>query len=136
MDKQALQNSLDSLITEYMANNPRSGEMFERAKESLPGGNTRTGAYMRPFPIYVERGEGVYFYDLDGHRLLDFVNNNTALILGHAHPAIVEALQDRVAKGTAFLDQHPLKSKWRSCYGNGCHLWNDFASVALELRRC
>ena len=43
-----------------------------------------------------------YFYDLDGHRLLDFVNNNTALILGHAHPAIVEALQDRVAKGTAF----------------------------------
>ena len=38
MDKQALQNSLDSLITEYVANNPRSGEMFERAKESLPGG--------------------------------------------------------------------------------------------------
>ncbi|CAI7999714.1 Glutamate-1-semialdehyde 2,1-aminomutase [Geodia barretti] len=64
---------------------------------------------MRPFPIYVERGEGVYFYDLDGHRLLDFVNNNTALILGHAHPAIVEALQDRVAKGTAFSRPTPLE---------------------------
>ena len=102
MDKQALQNSLDSLITEYVANNPRSREMFERAQESLPGGNTRTGAYMRPFPIYIERGEGVYFYDLDDHRLLDFVNNNTALILGHAHPTIVDALQKRVAKGTAF----------------------------------
>ena len=102
MDKQALQNSLDSLVTEYVANNPRSREMFKRAQESLPGGNTRTGAYMHPFPIYIERGEGVYFYDLDDHRLLDFVNNNTALILGHAHPAIVEALQDRVAKGTAF----------------------------------
>ena len=51
MDKQALQNSLDSLITEYVTNNPRSGEMFERAKASLPGGNTRTGAYMSPFPF-------------------------------------------------------------------------------------
>ena len=37
MDKQALQNSLDGLITEYVANNPRSGEMFERAQESLRG---------------------------------------------------------------------------------------------------
>ena len=87
MDKQALQNSLDSLITEYVANNPRSGEMFERAKESLPGGNTRTGAYMSPFPIYIERGEGVYFYDLDGHRLLDFGQQQHSFDSGSRPPS-------------------------------------------------
>ena len=102
MNKQQMQMSLDGLIAEYTANNPRSKEMFERAKNSLPGGNTRTGAYMAPFPLYIDRGEGVHFIDLDGHRLLDFVNNNTALILGHAHPIVVEALKARVAKGTAF----------------------------------
>ena len=100
--KQEIQKSLDRLVEEYVANNPRSQQMFERAKKSLPGGNTRTGAYMAPFPPYAERGEGVYFIDLDGHRLLDFTNNNTALILGHAHPVIVKALQERVAQGTAF----------------------------------
>ena len=102
MVKQQIQNSLDNLVAEYTAKNPRSREMFERAKGSLPGGNTRTGAYMDPFPIYVDRGEGVHFIDLDGHCLLDFVNNNTALILGHAHPVVVEALKDRVVTGTAF----------------------------------
>ena len=100
--KQQLQSLLDSEVAEYVAQNPRSREMSERAKQSLPGGNTRTGAYMPPFPVYIDRGEGVYLIDLDGHRLLDFVNNNTALILGHAHPAIVDALQARVAQGTGF----------------------------------
>ena len=95
MNKQQMQMSLDGLIAEYTANNPRSKEMFERAKNSLPGGNTRTGAYMAPFPLYIDRGAGVHFIDLDGHRLLDFVNNNTALILGHAHPIVVEALKER-----------------------------------------
>ncbi len=97
-----IQASLDGLIAEYMDNNPRSRQMFERARVSLPGGNTRTGVYFEPFPIYADRGEGVYLIDLDDHRLLDFVNNNTALILGHAHPDVVVALQDRVAKGTGF----------------------------------
>ena len=47
--------------------------------------------------------------DLDGHSLVDFVNNNTALILGHAHPAVVEALQEQIARGTAFSRPTPLE---------------------------
>ena len=97
-----METSLEKLIAEYKAQNPCSREMFERARQSLPGGNSRTGVYMAPFPMYAESGEGVYLVNLDGHRLLDFVNNATALILGHAHPAVVAALQERVAKGTAF----------------------------------
>ena len=93
---------LDEEIAAYAARNPRSRETFARAKASLPGGNTRTGVYIDPFPIYADYGEGTYLCDLDGHRLLDFVNNNTALPLGHAHPDIVAALGEQIARGTGF----------------------------------
>ena len=93
---------LEELITRYQSENSRSKQLFERAQNALPGGNTRTGVHISPFPIYAEKGEGVHLTTVDGHRLLDFVNNNTALILGHAHPAIVKALQERIALGTGF----------------------------------
>ena len=91
---------LDEEIAQYAARNPESRAMFERAKQSLPGGNTRTGVHIDPFPIYADYGAGTYLYDVDGRQLLDFVNNNTALPLGHAHPEIVAALQEAVARGT------------------------------------
>ena len=97
-----IKDLLDEEIAQYAAVNPRSRKMFARAQESLPGGNTRTGVHIDPFPIYADYGEGTYLHDLDGHRLLDFVNNNTALPLGHAHPEIVAALQAQVARGTGF----------------------------------
>ena len=101
--------SLDQLLATYEQNNPNSKQLFQRAQNSLPGGNTRTGAYFPPFPIYIERGEGPFLIDADGHRLIDFVNNQTALILGHAHSDIVRELQQQVAKGTAFSRPTPLE---------------------------
>jgi glutamate-1-semialdehyde 2,1-aminomutase len=94
--------SIDQLLATYAENNPNSKQLFQRAQESLPGGNTRTGTFFPPFPIYIDRGEGPYLVDVDGHELIDFVNNQTALILGHAHPEVVRALQEQTAKGTAF----------------------------------
>ncbi len=94
--------SLEEVVAEYTARNPLSHQMHQRARRSLPGGNTRSGVNVDPFPIYADSGEGVYLRNLDGHRLLDFVNNATSLILGHADPMIVEALQNQVARGTAF----------------------------------
>lgn len=94
--------SLEEVVAEYTARNPRSHEMHQRAWRSLPGGNTRSGVNIDPFPIYADSGQGVYLQDLDGHQLLDFVNNASSLILGHADPEIVEALQNRIARGTAF----------------------------------
>ncbi len=109
MDRQDVQKALDLLVTEYQARNPRSRELFERARKSLPGGNSRTGVYMAPFPFYAERGDGVYLFDADGHALLDFINNNTAMVLGHSHPAVVQAIQNQVTKGTGFSRPNALE---------------------------
>ena len=102
IDTASILASLEDVVAEYTARNPRSLEMHQRARRSLPGGYTRSGVNIDPFPIYAASGEGVYLRDLDGHRLLDFVNNASSLILGHAHPAVVEALQRQVARGTGF----------------------------------
>jgi glutamate-1-semialdehyde 2,1-aminomutase len=94
--------NVDSLVAEYEARNPTSRQLYERARDVLPGGNTRTGAWFDPFPPYIDHAAGVYLFDVDGHELLDFAFNNSSLILGHAHPAVVEAIQEQAARGTAY----------------------------------
>ncbi|MEE2752736.1 MAG: aminotransferase class III-fold pyridoxal phosphate-dependent enzyme [Candidatus Latescibacterota bacterium] len=95
--------TIDQLISDYRDQNANSYRLFQRAQFSLPGGNTRTGVYLDPFPVYLKRGAGVHVTDVDGNERLDFVNNATALILGHGHPAIVDAIRDRIQYGTAFF---------------------------------
>lgn len=80
----------------------QSGKLYDRAEKVMPGGITRIQPWQDPFPIYAARGEGAYVVDVDGTRRLDLLNNFASLIHGHAHPAVVEAVQKRVALGTAF----------------------------------
>jgi glutamate-1-semialdehyde 2,1-aminomutase len=75
---------------------------YDRALASLPGGNTRTTVFMKPYPIYAARGEGCRVWDLDGNEYIDCINNFTSLIHGHAHPALVEAAKRQLALGSAF----------------------------------
>ena len=80
----------------------RSNAIYERAKRSLPGGNTRTTVYMKPYPIYAARGAGCRVWDVDDVSRIDCINNFTSLIHGHAHPVLVEAATKQLALGTAF----------------------------------
>jgi glutamate-1-semialdehyde 2,1-aminomutase len=80
----------------------RSQAMNDRAKASLPGGNTRTTVFMKPYPIYAERGEGCRVWDLDGVARIDCNNNYTSLIHGHAHPGLIAAAAEQMKRGTAF----------------------------------
>jgi glutamate-1-semialdehyde 2,1-aminomutase len=80
----------------------KSAELFARAQDVMPGGNTRTTVYMAPYPPYAAFGEGCWVTDVDGDRRLDCLNNYTALIHGHAHPAIVEVATRRLAQGSSF----------------------------------
>lgn len=104
--------NMDQLIAEYRDQNARSQQLFKQAQTSLPGGNTRTGVYVNPFPIYTQKGNGCYVTDADNNERLDFVNNATALILGHAHPTVTQALHQRIAQGTAFFGPTELEITW------------------------
>ena len=86
----------------YPEGTVRSRALHERARRSLPGGNTRTTVYMKPSPIYAVRGAGCRVFDADGVARIDCINNFTALIHEHAHPALIEAAQLQLARGAAF----------------------------------
>jgi glutamate-1-semialdehyde 2,1-aminomutase len=102
--RQRLAQKFDSAeeLAEYQRQNPASLSRFEQAKAVIPGGNTRLTAYFAPYPFYAVKGEGSRIYDLDGNVRLDFYNNATSLIFGHAYPPVVAAISDQASKGTAF----------------------------------
>ena len=66
----------------------------------MPGGDTRTGTFHLPYPLFIARGEGCHLWDADGHQYLDVLNNFTSLVHGHGHTAVVRAIADQTAKGT------------------------------------
>ena len=81
---------------------PKSGEMYERARRSMVGGVASSYQVRDPWPIYLSEGRGSRVWDVDGTERIDFHNGFGSMVQGHAHPAIVRAVQDRVAKGTHF----------------------------------
>ena len=83
----------------------RSREIFERAEKVLVGGvNSPVRAFrsVGGEPLIIERGSGQYLYDADGNELLDYVCSWGAMILGHANPAISEAIAEQARRGTSF----------------------------------
>lgn len=83
----------------------RSKAAFEEARKVLPGGvNSPVRAFRSVglTPVFVERGEGSRIYDIDGQSYIDYVGSWGPLILGHAHPEVIRAIQQTAAKGTSF----------------------------------
>jgi glutamate-1-semialdehyde 2,1-aminomutase len=89
-------------VAAYRARTPRSAAMFERATAVLPGGSTRTTVYAPPYPPYLQSGSGIHVRDVDGNDYRDFLGNYTSLILGHANPAVVTAVEAQARRGSAF----------------------------------
>jgi len=92
----------DDLRAAYRARTPRSAAMFERATAVLPGGSTRTTTFAPPYPPYLDSGAGIHVRDVDGNDYRDFLGNYTSLILGHAHPDVVRAVEAQARRGSAF----------------------------------
>lgn len=76
----------------YPNNESNSAKLYDRALHVEPGGNSRHTVYFPPYPIYAVRAEGARVWDADGVARLDLINNYSALIHGHNHPKIVEAV--------------------------------------------
>jgi glutamate-1-semialdehyde 2,1-aminomutase len=83
-----------------------SKRWYERACESLVGGVSSQFRAGAPHPMFYERAEGAFIWDVDGNRLLDFTLSQGPLILGHSHPAVLEAMDAAMRRGQLFAGQH------------------------------
>jgi glutamate-1-semialdehyde 2,1-aminomutase len=81
-----------------------SDKLYCRAQHVLPGGTTRVTVKRTPIPIYMERGEGAYMFDVDGNKYLDFVSNYTVLIHGHAFPPVSDAIKAQLEHGSCYAN--------------------------------
>ncbi len=89
-----------------MSNSPTQSELlFSRGQKVIPGGvnsPVRAAKGVGTFPLFIERAEGSKIYDADGQEYIDYVGSWGPLILGHAHPRIIEAIRQAALKGTSF----------------------------------
>ncbi|HET9725395.1 MAG TPA: aspartate aminotransferase family protein [Gemmatimonadales bacterium] len=89
-------------MSRLLARTPRSAQLFERATRTLPFGVVSSFQKMQPYPIYVTHGRGSHVWDQDGTEYLDFHCGFGAMVVGHAHPRIVEAIHEAASRGTHF----------------------------------
>src|SRR5215467_14554101 len=96
-------SDLDAALTEareqYAASRPHSARIHARAREVLPGGNTRSVLFYTPFPTAMTRGERCFLEDADGRRYIDFCGEYTAGLFGHSEPRIKAALHAAIDRG-------------------------------------
>jgi glutamate-1-semialdehyde 2,1-aminomutase len=84
------------------ANTEVSAQYYNRAKKHMVNGVPSSYQTRDPWPIYLSHGKGSKVWDVDGTEMIDFHNGFGSMVQGHAHPAIVTAVQERVALGTHF----------------------------------
>lgn len=80
----------------------RSDEMWHQAKEYIAKGVPSSFHDAPPQPIFISRGRGGHVWDVDGNEYIDFHNGFGVMLVGHAHPLIVEVLSERIRNGTHF----------------------------------
>ncbi|RXZ84546.1 glutamate-1-semialdehyde-2,1-aminomutase [Paenibacillaceae bacterium] len=93
------------MANEQVRYDEHSRVAFEQAKQVIPGGvNSPVRAFKSVglTPVYIDRGQGARVYDIDGNSYIDYVMSWGPLIAGHAHPEVIEALQQTAIKGTSF----------------------------------
>jgi glutamate-1-semialdehyde 2,1-aminomutase len=102
---------LDDLIQDeerrFLERAPQAGTYADKASQYLPGGVTSSWQISRPRPIWIESGRGSKVWDVDGNEYIDYHGGYGAMLAGHAHPAIVNAVTERVRKGTHFSQPTP-----------------------------
>jgi glutamate-1-semialdehyde 2,1-aminomutase len=82
-----------------------SKRLFERAQKSIPGGvNSPVRAFkgVGGTPVFIEKAQGAYLYDVDGNQYIDFIASWGPMILGHAHPPVIRAIIEKAADSTSF----------------------------------
>src|SRR5262245_53329447 len=100
------------LETLYRERFPASAKLYDRARQLFPDGVTHDARFLLPFPVYIDRAQGSKKYDRDGNEIIDYWMGHGALLLGHGHPAVVQAVQEQVALSTHPGACHELEIEW------------------------
>jgi len=105
--------SSESLVSEYIRTHRRSAVLHEHAVHKFPaGGATHIARVMDPFRPFITNAKGSHKWDVDGNEYIDYIMGHGALILGHSHPAVVAAVQEQMANGVHYGENHELEVKW------------------------
>jgi glutamate-1-semialdehyde 2,1-aminomutase len=98
--------NLDAIIAtesrRFVERQPKSRDAVERAASALAGGTTSNWQIADPQPVWVSHGVGAHVFDVDGNEYADFHGGYGVSLAGHAHPAVVRAVEQRVRRGTHF----------------------------------
>ncbi len=94
MSDKLLVQCANEIEDEYRQKTKKSMEMLKTSSKFVSGGVTRDTNWWKPYPVFVENGDGCHLYDIDGNEYVDYNNNFTALLLGHAHPKVIAAIQE------------------------------------------
>lgn len=106
----ALQGS--ALVATYMSRTAGSARLAERARNLFPSGITHDARYIEPHGIYVTRASGSHKWDVDGNEYVDYPGGHGALLFGHNHPDILQAVQDQLVKGLHYGASSELELEW------------------------
>lgn len=96
----------------YRAKTPGSARLADEARRILPSGLAHDSRQLLPYPLYVRRAWGSHKWDVDGNRYVDYSGGHGALLLGHHHPAVTEAVRKQLELGTHFGACHELEIRW------------------------
>ncbi len=102
IDRKLIQEIITREDAEFRKRTPRSHEIHERGKVSLPLGVASSFQAVPPYPLFISRGEGSHIWDYDGNEYVDFHMAFGSLLVGHSHPLLVEALREQAGLGTLY----------------------------------
>jgi glutamate-1-semialdehyde 2,1-aminomutase len=101
-----------TILSQYEAMTPGSARLAASAQAVLPSGIAHDSRYFDPYPIYVKRAAGPQKWDVDGNAYVDYFGGHGALLLGHNHPTVLQAVQEALARGTHFGACHETEVRW------------------------
>lgn len=104
----------------------RSHDLFEAAQAHIPGGvNSPVRAFrgVGGDPIFFKKGQGAYLFDEDDNKYIDYVASWGPMILGHAHPKVLAAVEETIKNGLSFGARRRWKQSWPTRYARSCRRW-------------
>jgi glutamate-1-semialdehyde 2,1-aminomutase len=108
----SLARTNSKIEAEYRSRTRRSAELYARACKVIPAGLTHDSRTLLPYPLYAARAAGPRKWDVDGNEYVDYFGGHGALLLGHRHPKVLQAVQEQAPLGTHWGSAHELEVRW------------------------